>query len=50
MLSLVAQEEEEEEEEGSSPAANCSRSICNPVYEAGPELSESDLPAATVSQ
>ncbi|XP_061571016.1 stabilin-2 isoform X2 [Cololabis saira] len=40
------EDDEEEEEEAAAP--NCSRSISNPVYEAGPEPAESDTPGPAV--
>ncbi|KAM9705237.1 stabilin-2-like [Menidia menidia] len=41
-------EDDREEEEEVSAQPNVSRSICNPVYEAGPESTRSHTPAATV--
>uniref|UniRef100_A0A3B5ARW8 Stabilin 2 n=1 Tax=Stegastes partitus TaxID=144197 RepID=A0A3B5ARW8_9TELE len=38
-----------EDAEEEAPAANGSRSICNPVYEASPDEAESDTSAAAVS-
>ncbi|KAM4569636.1 stabilin-2 [Odontesthes bonariensis] len=39
---------EDDGDDEAATAANCSRSITNPVYEAGPEPAQSDTPAVTV--